>query len=196
MSSSRKDLHSKPTGLSVSKKPKGWLPKKKPSSSKSHEVRCPYTLRKTGQFKYNDQLWTVGDIASLDEPDSSRIFYAQIIELHENDLREKRAIIFWLAPKANIGVLEESKKVHHDTFKPTEFIHVYDDKRLVPMECLTFVMNIPNLFEYRLYVGTDYLVDTCIPPHSEDMENPRQNLMETKKKDPKVESHGYLTTNK
>ncbi|XP_026820428.1 uncharacterized protein LOC113559029 [Rhopalosiphum maidis] len=99
MSSSRKeDLHSKPTGSSVSKKPKGWLPKKKPSSSKSHDFRCPYTLRKTGHFKYNNQLWTVGDIASISKSEeSSQTYYAQIIELHENDLCEKRAIIFWLA---------------------------------------------------------------------------------------------------
>lgn len=167
MSSSRKDIHSKPTGSSVSKKPKGWLPKKKPSSSKSHDFRCPYTLRKTGHFKYNNQLWTVGDIASLVNEEMTKTCYAQIIKLLENDLCEKRAIIFWLGPKANIGVTDESKKVHHDTFKPTEFVHVLIDKRLIPMECLTFVMNIPNFFEYRLHVGNDYLTDTYILPHSE-----------------------------
>ncbi|XP_060847465.1 uncharacterized protein LOC132927029 [Rhopalosiphum padi] len=168
MSSSRKeDLPSKPTGSSVSKKTEGWLVKKNPSSSKLYNCRCPYTLRKTGQFIYNDQLWTVGDIVSLHESKSSKIFYAQIIELHENDLCENRAKIFWLVPKANIGVTDESKKVHHDTFKPTEFVHISVDERFISMDCLTFVMNVPNLFEYRQHVETDYLVNTYIAPHSE-----------------------------
>ncbi|XP_060843427.1 uncharacterized protein LOC132923448 [Rhopalosiphum padi] len=165
-SSSEDDSPSNPTGVSVSKKVKDKS-KKDPCSSTFYDFRCPYTLRKTDQFRYMNQLWTVGDIVSLNEETSTRIFYAQILELHENDLCEKRAKIVWLGPKANIGVTDESKKVHFDTFQPNEFAHIIVDDRLVPIHCLTFVMNVPNLFEYKKHIGIDYLVNTYIVSHAE-----------------------------
>jgi hypothetical protein len=165
-SSSEDDSPSNPTEVSVPKKVKGKA-KKDPCPSKLYKFRCPYTLRKTDHFREMNQLWTVGDIVSLDDVDTTRIFYAQILELHENDFCEKRAIIVWLAPKANIGVTEESEKVHFDTFQPSEFVHIVVDDRLVPIHCLTFVMNVPNLFEYKKHIGTDYLVNTYIVSHAE-----------------------------
>ncbi|KAF0756681.1 GATA zinc finger domain-containing protein 1-like [Aphis craccivora] len=77
-----------------------------------------------------DKLWTVGDIESLinnsRHSTSKIIIYAQIIKLHENNLGEKRANIIWLPPKANIGVTDNSKKVHFDNFKPHEFANMRD----------------------------------------------------------------------
>jgi len=169
-SSSEEDSPSNPIGILVSHRQlEGWLSQENPipSPSELYTFRCPYTLRKTEQFRFMNQLWTVGDIVSLSESKSNKIFYAQIIKLHENELCEKRAKIMWLAPKANVGVTDESKKVHYDTFKPNDFVHVSIDSRLVPIHCLTFVMSVPNLFEYKKHIGTDYLVNTHIVSHAE-----------------------------
>jgi len=156
-------------GLFVARQPIDWLTKrnKKPSPSELITFHCPYTLRKIAQFRVNNQLWTVGDIVSLNESKSNKIIYAQVLELFENDLCEKRAKIMWLAPKLNIGVTDELKKVYHNRFKPNAFIHVTVDKRLIPIHCLTFVMNVPNQSEYKKHIGTDYLVNTCIISHAE-----------------------------
>lgn len=163
------DSRSSPEGMFVARQPMDWLTKKnkKPSPSELITFHCPYNLRKTTQFRLNNVLWTVGDIVSLKESKSNRTFYAQILELFENDLCEKRAKIIWLAPRSNVGVSDELKKVHHNSFKPNEFVHISVDKRLVPMHCLTFVMNVPNQFEYKQNIGTDYLVNTQIISHAE-----------------------------
>ncbi|XP_060848494.1 uncharacterized protein LOC132927945 [Rhopalosiphum padi] len=167
-SSSEEDSPSKPSGSSGSNKTKHWLAKQNPSSSKSYAYCCPYTLplRKTGHLKYMNQLWTLGDIVSLCKSESPKIFYAQIIELYENDFCEKLASIFWLAPKAYLGATEESKK-HHDKFIPSEFEHSSVIDRLVPIHCLTFVMNVPNLFDYRIQISANNLVNTYIASHAE-----------------------------
>lgn len=168
-SSSEDESPSSPEGIFVARQPIEWLTKKnkKPSPSELITFHCPYTLRKTEQFRFNNQLWTVGDIVSLSESKSNKIVYAQVLELFENNLCEKRAKIMWLAPKANIGVIDELKKVHHNSFKPNAFVHVSVDKRLVPIHCLTFVMGVPNQFEYKKHIGTDYLVNTHIISHAE-----------------------------
>lgn len=114
-----------------------------------------------------NQLWTIGDIVSVSQPNSAKIIFAQIIELYENQLCEKRAKIIWLAPKANVGVTDESKMVFYDTFIPNEFVHISVDQRLAPIHCLKFVMNVPNLFEYKKHIGTDHLVNTFIVSHAE-----------------------------
>lgn len=181
-SSSEDDAPSSPEGVFVARQPAHWLTSKnkRPSPSELITIQCPYNVRKTQQFQYKNQLWTVGDIVSLRSAQkSTKIFYAQILELFENELSEKRAKIIWLAPKSNIGVTDEIKKVHHNSFKPNAFVHMSVDKRLVPIECLTFVMSIPNQFEYKKQVGTDYLVDTYIISHdqryaeSDDDEGPK-----------------------
>jgi len=101
------------------------------SSSESYDFPCPHTLRETKHLQFMNTLYTVGDIVSTknDIPNSTKklIIYAQIIKLHENDLGEKRASIIWLAPKANIGVTDNSKKVYYDTFIPNEFAHIMRD---------------------------------------------------------------------
>lgn len=171
MNSSKKvDSPSSPEGLSVARQPASRLKEenKFPTPPEIFTFQCPYNLRKTQQFRYKNQQWTVGDIASLRSfLKPTKIIYAQILELFENGLCEKRAKIIWLAPKSNIGVTNEIKKVHHNSFKPNAFVHVSVDDRLVPIECLTFVMSIPNQYEYKIQVGTDYLVDTHIISHAE-----------------------------
>lgn len=156
-------------GIFIARQPIEWLKMKNsvPSPSEVITFHCPYTLRKTEQFLYKNQLWTVGDIVSLNAPKSNKIIYAQILELFENNVCEKRAKIIWLAPILNVGVTDESKKVHYSNFKPNAYVHVNIDKRLVPIQCLTFVMNIPNLLEYKKYIGTNYLVNTHIISHAE-----------------------------
>ncbi|CAH1731782.1 unnamed protein product [Aphis gossypii] len=129
------------------------------SSSESCNNPCPHTLRETKHLQFMNTLYTVGDIVSIKNnvPNSKIIIYAQIIKLHENDLGEKRASIIWLAPKANIGITDNSKKVYYDTFIPNEFAHISVDERLAPISCLTFVMNVPNLFEYKfINIGTNH----------------------------------------
>lgn len=160
---------SSPEGMFVARQPIDWLTKKnkRPSPSELITFQCPYTLRKTAQFRVDNQLWTIGDIVSLNESKSNKTIYAQVLELFENDLCEKRAKIIWLAPKSNVGITDELKKVHHNSFRPNVFIHVSVDKRLIPIHCLTFVMNVPNHFEYKKYIGTDYLVNTCMVSHAE-----------------------------
>lgn len=169
MSSSSDENPSSPEGMFVARQPSDWLSKRniKPSPSEIITFNCPYTLQKSEQFQFNNQLWTVGDIVSLCGPKSIKVIYAQIIELFQNSLCEKRAKIMWLAPKANIKVIDEYKKVYYDKFKPNDFVHISVDKRLVPLNCLTFVMNVPNQFEYKKYIGTDYLVNTHILSHAE-----------------------------
>lgn len=160
---------SSPEGMFVARQPIDWLTKRnqKPSPSELITFHCPYNIRKTLQFRFNNISWTIGDIVTVNDSNSIKTFYAQIMELFENDLCEKRAKIIWLAPKHNIGVTDESKKVHFDNFKPNAFAHICVEKRLVPMYCLTFVMNVPNQFEYKKYIGTDYLVNTQIISHAE-----------------------------
>lgn len=166
---SEDDTPSSPEGIFVARQPIDWLTKKnkRPSPSELITFHCPYSLRKTAQFRLDNKLWTIGDIVSLNKSKSNKIFYAQILELFENDLCEKRAKIIWLAPKSNIGVSDELNKKCHDRFKPNDFVHVTVDKRLVPIHCLTFVMNVPNQFEYKKNIGTDYLVNTQIISHAE-----------------------------
>lgn len=167
--SSSDEGSSSPEGMFVARQPSEWLSKRniQPSPSEIITFNCPYTLRKSEQFQFNNQIWTVGDIVSLIGPKSIKIIYAQIIELFQNSLCEKRAKIIWLAPKSNIEVIDEYKKVYYDKFKPNDFIHISVDQRLVPLNCLTFVMNVPNQFEYKKYIGTDYLVNTHILSHAE-----------------------------
>lgn len=170
MSSSSEDISpSSPEGMFVARQPIDWLTKSniQPSPSETITFKCPYTLRKIEQFQYKNQLWTIGDIASLTGPKSKKVIYAQIIELFQNSFCEKRAKIMWLAPKLNIQVTDEDKKVHYDNFKPNDFVHICIDKRLVPLHCLVFVMNVPNQFEYKKYIGTAYLVNTKILSHAE-----------------------------
>lgn len=159
---SEDDTPSSPEGIFVARQPIDWLTKKnkRPSPSELITFHCPYSLRKTAQFRFNNILWTIGDIVSLNKSKSNKNFYAQILELFENDLCEKRAKIIWLAPKSNIGTC-------HNRFKPNDFVHVTVDKRLVPIHCLTFVTNVPNQFEYKQHIGTDYLVNTQIISHAE-----------------------------
>lgn len=166
-SSSEKDSPSNPKRSGKIEEKKSQSDNDVPSPSESYEFPCPYTLHKTEQFRCTNQLWTVGDIVSVSQPNSAKIIYAQIIELYENQLCEKRAKIIWLAPKANVGVTDESKMVHFDTFTPNEFVHISVDQRLAPIHCLKFVMNVPNLFEYKKYVGTNHLVNTFIVSHAE-----------------------------
>lgn len=167
--SSNDEGSSSPEGMFVARQQSEWLSKRniQPSPSEIITFNCPYTLRKSEQFQFNNQIWTVGDIVSLIGPKSIKIIYAQIIELFQNSLCEKRAKIIWLAPKSNIEVIDEYKKVYYDKFKPNDFIHISVDQRLVPLNCLTFVMNVPNQFEYKKYIGTDYLVNTHILSHAE-----------------------------
>ncbi|XP_050440616.1 uncharacterized protein LOC126845772 [Adelges cooleyi] len=156
-------------GIFVARQPASWLTtkNKKPSPSELISFRCPYTLRKVRRIQFNNRSWTVGDIVSLGEVKSKRIFYAQIIELYENDLCEKLAKIMWLGPKANVGVVNEHDKVHYDKFQPRDFVHVSIDTRLIPIRCLTFVMSVPNQYEYKKLIGTDYLDNTKIISHAE-----------------------------
>ncbi|XP_025190254.1 uncharacterized protein LOC112590880 [Melanaphis sacchari] len=153
----------------VSTKIDGWLTEenRRPCPSELYHFNCPYTLHETDQFRFMNQLWTVGDIVSVNDPRSNKTIYAQIIKLYGNELCEKRAKIMWLVPKANTKVTDESKKVHYDTFKPSEFVHISIDSRLVPIHVLNFVMNVPNLFEYKEHIGTNYLVNTNILSHAE-----------------------------
>jgi len=170
MSSSSDDVSpSSPGGMFVARQPIDWLTKKnkKPSPSELITFHCPYTLRKASQFRVNNQLWTIGDIVSLNESKSNKTIYAQVTQLFENDLCEKRAKIMWLAPRSNIGISDELNKVHYNSFKPSAFKHISDDKRLIPIHCLTFVMSVPNQFEYKKHIGTDYLVNTCMISHAE-----------------------------
>lgn len=152
---------SSPEGIFVARQPAEWLTKenKKPSPSELITFRCPYTLRKSGNFRFQNQTWTVGDIVSIRESKSNRIFYAQIVELLENDLCEKRAKIIWLRPKAHVGIT--------NGFNPNDFEHVFVDTRLQKMHCLTFVMKVPNHVEYKKHIGIDYLVNTNIISHME-----------------------------
>jgi len=160
---------SSPEGIFIARQPTEWLTKnnKKPSPSELITFKCPYTLRKTKQFRYKNKQWTIGDIASLRDSKFETIFYAQIMELLENDMCEKRAIIMWLAPNPNNRISDGLKNVNHNWFNPSAYIHVSIDHRLVPIECLTFVMTVPNLFEYKQRIGTNYLVDTQIISHHE-----------------------------
>ncbi|XP_025413190.1 uncharacterized protein LOC112685486 [Sipha flava] len=170
MSSPNKyNYHTSPEGTFVAERPSEWLSKKnrKPSPSESTSFECPYTLRKTDQIQYDNHLWTIGDIVSLRRSASLKVFYAQIIELFENSLCEKRAKVMWLGPKSNIGVTYKKKLVHHESFKPNDFVHINLDKRLVSLDCLKFIMHVPNQFEYKKHIGTDYLVDTHIISHAE-----------------------------
>lgn len=156
-------------GICIARQPTNWLTtkNKKPSPSELISFRCPYTLRKTERLYFNNKYWTVGDIVSLGEVKSNRVFYAQILELYENDFCEKRAKIIWLGPKSNINAKSEDSKIHYDKFQPNDFTHISVDSRLIPVHCLTFVMNVPDQFEYKKLIGTDYLVDTKIITHAE-----------------------------
>lgn len=150
---------SSPEGLFVARQPKEWFKKKnyRPCPSELITFHCPYSLRKTAQFQFRSRLWTVGDIALVGEPD--KMAFAQILELYENDFCEKRAKVIWLAPKLDI--------INYTSFKANDYMHVKIDKRLVPIECLTFIMRVPNNCEYKKHIGTDYLVNTQIISHSE-----------------------------
>lgn len=162
MESSREENPpSSPEGIFVARQPVEWLTKINniPSPSELITFRCPYTLRKTAHFQYLDQTWTVGDIVSLNESKSDRTFYAQIVELLENDLCEKRAKIIWLRPKENVKV--------SNCFNPNHFEHDFVDKRLLKIPFLTFVMKVPNHFEYKKHIGTNHLVNTHIISHTE-----------------------------
>lgn len=146
-----------------------WLTakNKKPSPSELTTFQSPYSLRKTNRLSYDNQIWTVGDIAYLvDEEESDKTIYAQVIELYENDFCIKKAKIEWLVPKANLKV-SPCKMVFLKTFKPEDYTHVNVDHRLFSMTCLTFVMHVPDLLEYRGRIGTNYLVDTQLPSHAE-----------------------------
>lgn len=167
---SENDTPSSPAeGILVARQPTDWLKikNKKPSPSELITFSCPYKLRKTTQFRFDNKDWTIGDIVSLSKPKSKKTIYAQILELFENDLCEKRAKIMWLAPKSNTEVSNASNKNSHNCFNPNSFVHVTIDKRLVPIHCLTFVTNVPNQYEYKKNIGTDYLVNTQIISHAE-----------------------------
>jgi len=158
--SRRKNVPSNRNGSGQIIKKKIKPHKKGHSLSESYNFSCPHTLRETKHLRFMNTLYTVGDIVFIinnaNDPANKQIIYAQIIKLHENNLGEKRATIIWLAPKANIGVTDDSKKVHYDTFIPNEFAHISVDERLAPIHCLTFVMNVPNLFEYKKHIGADH----------------------------------------
>lgn len=168
-SSNEEESTSNREGIFIARQPIEWFKMKNsvPSPSELITFHCPYNLRNTEQFRYKNQLWTVGDIVSLTAPISNKIIYAQIVELSENNVCEKRAKIMWLAPILNVGVTDESKKVLYNNFKPNAYVHVNLDKRLVPIQCLTFVMNVPNLPEYKKHIGINYLVNTQIISHAE-----------------------------
>lgn len=168
-SSSKDDSPSSPKGTFVARQPNEWLSRTniKPSSSEYTSFECPYTLRKTDHITFENQLWIVGDIVSLRKSASLKVFYAQIIELFENNLCEKRAKVMWLGPKANIKVKCKSQMVHYDRFIPKEFEHIDLENRLISLDCLKFVMHVPNQFEYKKYIGTNHLVNTFIISHAE-----------------------------
>lgn len=138
-----------------------------PAPSKYYSFDCPFTLHKVDHIMFKSHFWIIGDIASINTQESAKTVYAQIIELHRNSVCENRAKVVWLAPKANIGVTDESKLVHHSHFKPNDFVHIESDTRLIPLECLTFIMHVPNEFEYKNRIGTECLVDQHIISHAE-----------------------------
>lgn len=151
-------LPSFPESYYLVEQPRNWVNGLicNPCSPDKVTFHCPYSLRKTSQLIYEDKQWTVGDIVSVSEPNN--MAYAQIVELYENGFSVKKAKIIWLAPKLGFFTI----------FKPDDYMHISTiDRRLVPIECLTFVMKIPNSYEYKKYVGNNYLVDTEIIPHAD-----------------------------
>lgn len=158
-----------PEGVKKCRQPLSWLLRQNDTASPSEQMEfdCPYTLRKTNHIVLENHQWTVGDIVSTKTPISLKYIYAQIIELLHNNLCERRAVVMWLSPKSNIGVTDELHQMHHDNFNPNDFALINMDKRLVFLDCLKFIMRVPNQLEYKKYIGTDYLVDTQIISHGE-----------------------------
>lgn len=148
-----------PEELFIAELPRNWLngATYRPCPSDNISFDCPYSLRKTSQFLFGDKLWTVGDIVSVSEPNNKA--FAQIVELYINGFCEKKAQVIWLVPKPGV--------TDYNSFRPDDFAHIRSfDKRLVPIECLTFIMKIPINFDYTKYVGNKYLVDTNITSHA------------------------------